>query len=122
MSHILEAAAELFEAIEKDARTLVFPVSEMDKNDFTRALMPVSAEMSVIAGFAQRYTERCRAYLESGNIAAGEEHAYLQSGEMGKMISEAYKRHILSGSRYLPYDVKQRLAAMYQNYTSSVAP
>ena len=121
MSHILEAAVELFEAIEKDARALVFPVSEMDKNDFTRALMPVSAEMSVIAGFAQRYAERCRAYLESGNIAAGEEYAYLQSGEIGKRISEAYERHILSGSRYLPYDVKQRLAAMYQNYTISVA-
>lgn len=29
MSHALEAAAELFEAIEKDARTLVFPVSEL---------------------------------------------------------------------------------------------
>ena len=28
MSHILKAAAELFEAIEKDARALVFPMSE----------------------------------------------------------------------------------------------
>ncbi|MCG5105656.1 hypothetical protein MBO12_01315 [Candidatus Saccharibacteria bacterium] len=118
MSHILKAAAELFEAIEKDARALVFPVSEMDKNDFTRALMPISTEMSVIAGFAQRYTERCRAYLESGNIAAGEEYAYLQSGEIGKRISEAYERHILSGSRYLPYDVKQRLAAMHRTVSS----
>lgn len=122
MSHALEAAAELFEAIEKDARTLVFPVSEMDKNDFTRALMPVSAEMSVIAGFAQRYAERCRTYLESGNIAAGEEYAHRYSQEMRMMVTRAYENHVLSGGRYLPYDVKQRLAAMYQNYTFSVAP
>lgn len=122
MSHALEAAAELFEAIEKDARALVFPVSEMDKNDFTRALMPVSAEMSVIAGFAQRYAERCRAYLESGNIAAGEEYAHRCSQEMRMMVTRAYENHVLSGGRYLPYDVKQRLAAMYQNYTFSVAP
>lgn len=122
MSHILKAAAELFEAIEKDARALVFPMSEMDKNDFTRALMPVSAEMSVIAGFAQRYAERCRAYLESGNIAAGEEYAHRYSQEMRMMVTHAYENHVLSGGRYLPYDVKQRLAAMYQNYTSSVAP
>lgn len=122
MSHILEAAAELFEAIEKDARALVFPVSEMDKNDFTRALMPVSAEMSVIAGFAQRYAERCRTYLESGNIAAGEEYAHRYSQEMRMMVTRAYENHVLSGGRYLPYDVKQRLAAMYQNYTISVAP
>lgn len=122
MSHILEAAVELFEAIEKDARALVFPVSEMDKNDFTRALMPVSAEMSVIAGFAQRYAERCRTYLESGNIAAGEEYAHRYSQEMRMMVTRAYENHVLSGGRYLPYDVKQRLAAMYQNYTISVAP
>ena len=121
MSHPL-AAAELFKAIEKDARALVFPVSEMDKNDFTRALMPVSAEMSVIAGFAQRYTERCRAYLESGNIAAGEEYAHRYSQEMRMMVTRAYENHVLSGGRHLPYDVKQRLAAMYQNYTISVAP
>jgi hypothetical protein len=122
MSHILEAAAELFEAIEKDARALVFPVSEMDKNDFTRALMPISTEMSVIAGFAQRYTERCRAYLESGNIAAGEEYAHRYSQEMRMMVSRAYENHVLSGGRYLPYDVKQHLTKMYLNYTSSVAP
>lgn len=122
MSHILKAAAELFEAIEKDARALVFPVSEMDKNDFTRALMPVSAEMSVIAGFAQRYAERCRAYLESGNIAAGKEFAYVQLKEISNMISNACEKYLEPGVRYLPYDVKQRLAAMYQNYTISVAP
>ena len=110
MSHILEAAAELFEAIEKDARALAFPVSEMDKNDFTRALMPVSAEMSVIAGFAQRYAKRCRAHLENGNIAAGNEYAHRYSKEMKKMITHAYKNHVLSGSPYLPYDVKQRIA------------
>lgn len=122
MSHILEAAAELFEAIEKDARALVFPAAEMNRNDFTRALMPVSAEMSVIAGFAQRYAERCRTYLESGNIAAGEEYAHRYSQEMRMMVTRAYENHVLSGGRYLPYDVKQRLAAMYQNYTISVAP
>lgn len=122
MSHALEAAAELFEAIEKDARTLVFPVSEMDKNDFTRALMPVSAEMSVIAGFAQRYAERCRTYLESGNIAAGKEFAYVQLKEISNMISNACEKYLEPGVRYLPYDVKQRIAAMYQNYTFSVAP
>lgn len=38
------------------------------------------------------------------------------------MVTRAYENHVLSGGRYLPYDVKQRLAAMYQNYTSSVAP
>lgn len=122
MSHALEAAAELFEAIEKGARTLVFPAAEMSRNDFTRALMPVSAEMSVIAGFAQRYAERCRTYLESGNIAAGKEFAYVQAGEISKMISNAYEKYLEPGVRYLPYDVKQRLAAMYLNYTSSVAP
>ena len=122
MSHILEAAVELFEAIEKDARALVFPVSEMDKNDFTRALMPVSAEMSVIAGFAQRYTERCRAYLESGNIAAGKEFAYVQLKEISNMISNACEKYLEPGVRYLPYDVKQHLTKMYQNYTISVAP
>lgn len=122
MPHTLKAATELFEAIEKDARALVFPVSEMDKNDFTRALMPVSAEMSVIAGFAQRYAERCRAYLESGNIAAGEEYAHRYSQEMRMMVTRAYENHVLPGVRYLPYDVKQRIAAMYQNYTISVAP
>lgn len=122
MSHALEAATELFEAIEKDARALVFPAAEMNRNDFTRALMPVSAEMSVIAGFAQRYAERCRAYLESGNIAAGEEYAHRYSQEMRMMVTRAYENHVLSGGRYLPYDVKQRLAAMYQNYTISVAP
>lgn len=122
MSHALEAAAELFEAIEKDARTLVFPVSEMDKNDFTRALMPVSAEMSVIAGFAQRYAERCRAYLESGNIAAGKEFTYVQLKEISNMISNACEKYLEPGVRYLPYDVKQHLTKMYLNYTSSVAP
>lgn len=122
MSHALEAAAELFEAIEKDARALVFPTAEMNRNDFTRALMPVSTEMSVIAGFAQRYTERCRAYLESGNIAAGEEYAHRYSQEMRMMVTRAYENHVLSGGRYLPYDVKQRIAAMCQNYTISVAP
>lgn len=122
MSHILKGAAELFEAIEKDARALVFPVSEMDKNDFTRALMPVSAEMSVIAGFAQRYTERCRAYLESGNIAAGKEFAYVQLKEISNMISNACEKYLEPGVRYLPYDVKQHLTKMYLNYTSSVAP
>lgn len=122
MSHILEAAAELFEAIEKDARALVFPVSEMDKNDFTRALMPISAEMSVIAGFAQRYTERCHAYLESGNIAAGKEFAYVQLKEISNMISNACEKYLESGVRYLPYDVKQHLTKMYLNYTNSVAP
>lgn len=122
MSHILKAAAELFEAIEKDARALVFPVSEMDKNDFTRALMPVSAEMSVIAGFAQRYTERCRAYLESGNIAAGKEFAYVRLKEISNMISNACEKYLEPGVRYLPYDVKQHLTKMYLNYTSSVAP
>lgn len=122
MSHILEAAVELFEAIEKDARALVFPVSEMDKNDFTRALMPVSAEMSVIAGFTQRYAERCRAYLESGNIAAGKEFAYVQLKEISNMISNACEKYLEPGVRYLPYDVKQHLTKMYLNYTSSVAP
>lgn len=122
MPHILETAAELFEAIEKDARALVFPVSEMDKNDFTRALMPISTEMSVIAGFAQRYAERCRAYLESGNIAAGKEFAYVQLKEISNMISNACEKYLEPGVRYLPYDVKQRLAAMYQNYTIPVAP
>lgn len=122
MSHILKAAAELFEAIEKDARALVFPVSEMDKNDFTRALMPVSAEMSVIAGFAQCYAERCRAYLESGNIAAGKEFAYVQLKEISNMISNACEKYLEPGVRYLPYDVKQHLTKMYLNYTSSVAP
>lgn len=38
------------------------------------------------------------------------------------MVTRAYENHVLSGGRYLPYDVKQRLAAMYQNYTISVAP
>lgn len=122
MSHILKAAAELFEAIEKDARALVFPVSEMDKNDFTRALMPVSAEMSVIAGFAQRYAEYCRAYVASGNITAGNDRVHEYLKEMRKMVTHAYENHVLSGSRYLPHDVKQRIAAMYQNYTSSIAP
>lgn len=122
MSHILEAAAELFEAIEKDARALVFPSSEMNQNDFTRALMPISTEMRVIAGFAQRYAERCRAYLESGNIVAGKEFAYVQSGEISNMISNACEKYLEPGVRYLPYDVKQRLAAMYQNYTIPVAP
>ena len=121
MSHILEAAAELFEAIEKDARALVFPSSEMNQNDFTRALMPISTEMRVIAGFAQRYAERCRAYLESGNIVAGKEFAYVQSGEISNMISNACEKYLEPGVRYLPYDVKQRLAAMYQNYTIPVA-
>lgn len=122
MSHALEAAAELFEATEKDARALVFPVSEMDKNDFTRALMPISTEMSVIAGFAQRYAERCRAYLESGNIAAGKEFAYVQLKEISNMISNACEKYLESGVRYLPYDVKQHLTKMYLNYTNSVAP
>lgn len=122
MSHILEAAAELFEAIEKDARALVFPTAEMNQNDFTRALMPISTEMSVIAGFARRYAERCRAHLESGNIAAGKEFAYVQSGEISKMISNAYEKYLEPGARYLPYDVKKQLEVMYLNYTSSVAP
>lgn len=122
MPHTLKAATELFEAIEKDARALVFPVSEMDKNDFTRALMPVSAEMSVIAGFAQRYAERCRSYLESGNIAAGKEFAYVQLKEISNMISNACEKYLEPGVRYLPYDVKQHLTKMYLNYTSSVAP
>lgn len=121
MSHALEAVAELFEAIEKDARALVFPTAEMDKNDFTRALMPISTEMSVIAGFAQRYAERCRAYLESGNIAVGEEYAYRHLKEMMMMVARAYENYVLSGGRYLPYDVKQRIAAMYQTYTISVS-
>ena len=38
------------------------------------------------------------------------------------MVTRAYENHVLSGGRYLPHDVKQRIAAMYQNYTSSVAP
>lgn len=122
MPHTLKAAAELFEAIEKDARALVFPAAEMNQNDFTRALMPVSTEMCVIAGFAQRYAERCHTYLESGNIAAGEEYAHRYSQEMRMMVTHAYENHVLSGGRYLPYDVKQHLAAMYQNYTISVAP
>ena len=121
MSHPL-AAAELFEAIEKDARALVFPTAEMNRNDFTRALMPVSAEMSVIAGFAQRYAEYCRAYLESGNIAAGKEFAYVQLKEISNMISNACEKYLEPGVRYLPYDVKQHLTKMYLNYTSSVAP
>lgn len=122
MSHILKAAAELFEAIEKDARALVFPAAEMNRNDFTRALMPVSAEMSVIAGFARRYAERCRAYLANGDITPGNERAHEYSKEMRKMVTHAYENHVLSRRRYLPHDVKQRIAAMYQDYTISVAP
>lgn len=122
MSHTLEATAELFEAIEKDARALVFPTTEINRNDFTRALMSISTEMSVIAGFAQRYAERCRAYLESGNIAAGKEFAYVQLKEISNMISNACEKYLEPGVRYLPYDVKQCIMAMYQNYTSSVAP
>lgn len=121
MSHILKAAAELFEAIEKDARALVFPAAEMNQNDFTRVLMPVSAEMRVIAGFAQRYAERCRAYLESGNIAAGEELAYVQLKEISNMISNACEKYLEPGVRYLPYDVKQHLTKMHLNYTSSAS-
>ena len=120
MSHALKAAAELFEAIEKDARALVFPTAEMDKNDFTRVLMPISTEMRVIAGFAQRYAERCRAYLESDNIATGKEFAYVQSVAISKMDSNDCEKCLEPGVRYLPYDVKQRLTAMYLNYTGSV--
>lgn len=121
MSHSL-AAAELFEAIEKDARTLVFPAAEMNRNDFTRALMPISSEMSAIAGFAQRYAEYCHAYVASGDITAGNDRVHEYSKEMRMMVTRAYENHVLSGSRYLPHDVKQRIAAMYQNYTISVAP
>lgn len=64
----------------------------------------------------------CRAYLESGNIAAGKEFAYVQLKEISNMISNACEKYLEPGVRYLPYDVKQHLTKMYLNYTSSVAP
>lgn len=67
--------------------------------------------MRMIAGFADKYTERCKEAIAGGDSAVTVETVNDFMEELRGTISEAYEQ-----CRYVPYEVRKKLGKMYSKY------